>query len=74
MPAIRSIECVTKAEELPKEEPGVAEIRITGKRSDERGMLTDQLFRLLAAMNAPIRRLQPEKDDLESTFLEATGG
>ena len=70
--AIRSIGCVMKAEKKPPEEPGVAEIRITGKREDARGRLTDQLFILLAAMDAPIRRLQPEKDDLETFFLEAT--
>ena len=72
LPAIRSIGCVQKAEKMPPEEPGVTEIRIIGKREDARGRLTDQLFFLLAAMDAPIRRLQPEKDDLEAFFLEAT--
>ena len=74
LPAIRSIPCVRKAEALAAEEQGVAEIRITGSKQDERGFLTDQLFHLLAAMDAPIRRLQPEEDDLESVFLQATAG
>ncbi len=72
LPAIRSIACVERVDALPREEPGVTELRITGRARDERGCLTDQLFYLLAAMDAPIRRLTPEKDDLEAVFLEAT--
>ncbi len=71
--AIRSIGCVNQAEELPGKEPGVAEIRIAGKKQDERGLMTDQVFYLMAAMNAPIRRMEPELDSLEQVFLEATG-
>ena len=71
--AIRSIGCVNQAEEMPGKEPGVAEIRITGKKQDERGLMTDQVFYLMAAMNAPIRRMEPERDSLEQVFLEATG-
>ena len=73
LPAIRSIPCVRSAEPLPREEAETAEIRITGSGADDRGRLTDQLFHLLAAMDAPIRGLRPEKDDLETVFLEATG-
>ena len=51
----------------------MAEIRITGKKQDERGLMTDQVFYLMAAMNAPIRRMEPERDSLEQVFLEATG-
>ena len=69
--AVRSIGCVRKAEALPAEEAGTAEIRVTGQKKDERGYLTDQLFRLMAAMDAPIRRMEPERDDLETVFLEA---
>ena len=71
--AIRSIGCVNQAEALPGKEPGVAEIRIAGKKQDERGLMTDQVFYLMAAMNAPIRRMEPERDSLEQVFLEATG-
>lgn len=72
LPAIRSLPCVRSAAQMPREEPDTAEIRIVGAREDERGRLTDQLFHLLAALDAPIRRLQPERDDLETVFLEAT--
>ena len=61
-----------KIEVLPPAETGVTELRITGQRQDGRGLLTDQLFRLLSAMDAPLRQLVPEKDDLESVFLEVT--
>ena len=70
--AVRSIACVQKAEALHRREAGTAEILITGYRGDERGPLTDQLFHLLAAMDAPIRQLVQEKDDLETIFLQAT--
>lgn len=72
LPAIRSIPCVLKAEKMPNEIPGEAAIRITGKKKDDRGMLTDQLFHLLTAMDAPIRQLVTEKNELEEIFLEAT--
>ena len=73
LPAIRSIPCVRSAAQLPRQEAETAEIRIVGTAADDRGRLTDQLFHLLAAMEAPIRGLQQEKDDLETVFLEATG-
>ena len=72
LPAIRSIACIQKIEVLPPAETGATELRITGQRQDGRGLLTDQLFRLLSAMDAPLRQLVPEKDDLESVFLEVT--
>ena len=72
MPAVRSIGCVLKAETLPPEEPGLTALRLTCKPQDERGRMEDQLFHLLAAMDAPIRRMEREKDDLEKIFLEAT--
>lgn len=72
LPAIRSIACVQRTETLPSQEQGVTELRIIGKLGDERGRMTDQLFHLLAAMDAPLRQMTPEKDDLEAAFLEAT--
>ena len=72
LPTVRSLPCVRQAEAMPMKEKGVAELRIQGVERDERGLMTDQLFRLLAAMDAPIRYLAPEKDDLEAVFLEAT--
>ena len=72
LPALRSIGCIQKAEAAPSGESGVAEIRIVGKAKDERGQMTDQIFHLMAAMDAPIRQMVTEKDDLEAVFLEAT--
>ena len=71
--AVRSLGCVRKAERLPETEPGTAEIRLTGRRQDERGRMTDQVFRLAAALDAPLRGMWQERNDLETVFLEATG-
>jgi len=70
--AVRSIACVRKAEALAGGEDGSVRLRITGAPADERGRLTDQIFHLLAALDAPIRELTPEGDDLEAVFLRAT--
>ncbi|MBQ9210069.1 MAG: ABC transporter ATP-binding protein [Clostridia bacterium] len=70
-PALRSIGCVQKIEVLPAPEAGVVSLRIIGRARDDRGRLEDQLFHLLAAMDAPLREMTPEKDDLEAIFLEA---
>ena len=72
LPAIRSIPCVLKADKISSDFPGETSIRITGKKKDDRGMMTDQIFRLLTAMDAPIRQLVTEKNELEEIFLEAT--
>ena len=70
--AIRSIGCVTKAESAGHGENGTAVIRIEGREKNEKGLMTDQIFHLMAAMDAPIRGMEQERDDLESAFLEAT--
>ena len=72
LPAIRSIACVRRVEALPSGEDGVCELRVTGAPRDDRGLLTEQIFRLMAALDAPLRQMSPEKDDLEAVFLEAT--
>lgn len=72
LPAIRSIPCVMKADKMSNDFPGETVIRITGKKKDDRGMMVDQIFRLLSAMDAPIRQLVTEKNELEEIFLEAT--
>ena len=71
--ALRSIGCVRRVESVPPGEDGALVFRITGVPADERGRLTDQVFRLLSAMDAPIRELTAERDDLEDVFLRATG-
>ncbi len=72
IPALRSIGSILKIEKLPGES-GTASLRLTGLPADERGRTTDQIFHLLAAMDAPIRELTPERDSLEEAFLELTG-
>ena len=61
-----------KADKMSNDFPGETVIRITGKKKDDRGMMVDQIFRLLSAMDAPIRQLVTEKNELEEIFLEAT--
>ena len=70
--ALTGLSCVTAAESAEKAEPGEAEFLLTCRRSDERGRCTDQIFRLLAEMNAPIRLLKEEQDTLEEVFLRET--
>ncbi len=72
LPALRSIGSILKTERLSREE-GCVSLRIVCRPEDERGRTTDQIFHLLAALDAPIRELTPERDDLEETFLELTG-
>ncbi len=71
LPALRSIPGVRKTETLPSAENGILRLRLTCLKEDERGCVTDQIFRLTAAMDAPIRALIPAKNDLEETFLQA---
>ncbi len=72
IPALRSIESIRKIEKLPGEE-GCASLRIFCLDGDSRGRTTDQIFHLLAALDAPIREMTRERDSLEETFLEITG-
>ena len=72
MNALKSLKCVLKAEILPSDEEGTAALRLVCWRTDEKGRATDQVFRMLAGMNAPIRELREEKDSLEEVFLRET--
>ena len=74
MNALNSLKCVLKAEILPSDEEGTAALRLVCRRTDEKGRATDQVFRMLAGMNAPIRELREEKDSLEEVFLRETEG
>ena len=69
--ALEGLHCVTEAVCLPAE-AGEAEFRLVCRRSDEGGRATDQVFRLLAARNAPIRMMREEQDSLEEIFLRET--
>ena len=71
LPALRSLNCVRKIEKLPAAEEGTVHLRISCRPSDDRGRAADQLFHLFAALDAPLRQMMPEKNDLEATFLQA---
>ena len=72
MNALSGLRCVLKAEILPSDEEGTATLRLVCWKSDEKGRASDQIFRVLAGMNAPIRELREEKDSLEEVFLRET--
>ena len=70
--ALRKLGCVERAETLPAPEEGSAAFSLACRRTDAQGRATDQLFRLLAGMNVPIRMLREERDTLEEIFLRET--
>lgn len=70
--AVRGLRCVISAEPAPSPEEGTAELCLVCRRADEEGRATDQIFRLLASLNAPIRMLREERDTLEEIFLRET--
>jgi ABC-2 type transport system ATP-binding protein len=70
--ALKGLKCVEGAELAECPEAGTAELLLTCRKADELGRATDQVFRLLAGMNAPIRLMTEEKDSLEEIFLRLT--
>ena len=70
--ALKGLRCVKSAEAVQSPEEGTAEIVLECRPADELGRATDQIFRLLAGMNAPIRELREERDTLEEIFLRET--
>ncbi len=71
LPAILSLPCVRRVKPLKQAEPGVTEVSIECERSASPDAQT-ALFRLLCAMDAPLRQLVTERDSLEEFFLRAT--
>ena len=71
LPALRSLHCVRNIEKRPSAEEGTVHLRISCRPGDDRGRAEDQLFHLFAALDAPLRQMMPEKNDLEATFLQA---
>ena len=69
---VKSLKCVLSAEAAQSPEEGTAEIVLECTPADEQGRATDQIFRLLAEMNAPIRMMNEERDTLEEIFLRNT--
>lgn len=70
--ALQGLPCVQRAETAASPEAGTAEFLLTCRTADEQGRATDQIFRLLAGLNAPIRMMTEEKDTLEEIFLRNT--
>ena len=70
--ALKGLKCVISAEPAQSLEEGTAEVVIECRPADEQGRATDQIFRLMAEMNAPIRMMNEEKDTLEEIFLRNT--
>ena len=69
---LRGLKCVISAEAADSPEEGTAEAVLECRPVDERGRATDQIFRLLSEMDAPIRMMTEEKDTLEEIFLRST--
>ena len=70
--ALKGLKCVLSVEPAQSPEEGTAEVMIECRPADEQGRATDQVFRLMAEMNAPIRMMNEEKDTLEEIFLRNT--
>ena len=70
--ALKGLNCVMSAEAMASPETGTAEFTLTCRPADDQGRATDQIFRTLAAMNAPIREIREERDTLEEIFLRET--
>ena len=70
--ALKALKCVTGVRPAESPEEGAAEVLLECRQADELGRATDQIFRVLAEMNAPIRELREERDTLEEIFLRET--
>ena len=70
--ALKGLKCVLSVEPAQSPEEGTAEVMIECRPADEQGRATDQVFRLMAEMNAPIRMMSEERDTLEEIFLRET--
>ena len=70
--ALKGLQCVRQAESVNSPEEGTAEFVLTCLTADAQGRATDQIFRLLAGIDAPIRMMGEERDTLEAIFLRET--
>ena len=70
--ALKGLKCVLDAEYAGSPEEGTAEVVLECRPADELGRATDQIFRLMAEINAPIRMLNEDRDTLEEIFLRET--
>ena len=72
LPALNGLECVRRVKVLPSADANITEVEMECSRSGDRGDPQTQLFRLLCALDAPLRLLVPQRDTLEEAFLRAT--
>lgn len=72
LPALKGLECVRRVKVLPSADVSVTEVELECSRTGHRGDAQTQLFRLLCALDAPLRLLVPQRDTLEEVFLRAT--
>ena len=73
LPALQGLPCVRRVKALPTMNVEISEVLLECSRDGgERGDPQTQLFRLLCALDAPLRLLTPQRDTLEEVFLKAT--
>lgn len=72
LPALKGLECVRRVRVLPSDDVHVTEVELECSRRGDRGDPQTQLFRLLCALDAPLRMLVQQRDTLEEVFLRAT--
>lgn len=73
LPALKSLPCVRRVQMLPTFDVRISEVRLECTRGDDaHGDPQTQLFRLLCAMDAPLRELRQEHETLEDVFLRVT--
>ena len=71
--ALKGLPCVRRIRVLPTPDADVTEVEMECARGDDgRGDAQTQLFRLLCALDAPLRMLAPVRDSLEELFLSVT--
>lgn len=72
LPALKGLECVRRVRVLPGADANITEVELECTRGGDRGDPQTQLFRLLCALDAPLRMLVQQRDTLEEVFLRAT--
>ncbi len=76
VPALKGLPCVQRLRTRSTGDAGLTECDLTCDPAPDprRGDAQTQVFRLLCALDAPIRLLVPERDSLEEVFLRLTQG
>lgn len=72
LPALKGLPCVRRVKVLPTMDVNITQVELECAHGGDRGDPQTQLFRLLCALDAPLRMLMPVKDTLEEVFLRAT--